>query len=532
MPARVVPVVAQHWRALDAAAVTGDELAGAAQRALRAPALSDIQVVNGRVPLDQLAEIEPPVADVAGRATAARERLDGSRSAWLVPPLAEKLDTQLGRLRDIERTAQLVNRVLPMVPGLLGKDGPRRYFLAVQTPVESRAGGGFLGNYGEITADDGRLTLSRFGRATDLTTAPGQFERTLEAPADFKARYERFAPQRSWANVNLSPDFPTNARVIAGLYPQSGGAPIDGVIAVDPAVLAALLSVVGTIEVPAWPEPINSVNALQVLLYEQYQRYDSSDQRVDFLGDIAQEAWRRLTTGDLPPVPQLVAAFGPAVRDKHMFFSSVRPEEQRLFHDMGASGAMAPVTGDFIGLVTQNAAGNKIDYFLRRQVDYRAQLDPGSGRLQASAKVSLHNDAPASGVGIALIGNEIVPSLPNGTNKLYLSFYSPWELAGATVDGVPIELERATELGRQVYSTAVIVPPKSTVTVELMLSGRLTDTDGYRLDVYRQPMVNPDDVTASLVLGSGWRTGSGSKEQTTTLRLESDATVEVPLRRR
>jgi len=533
-PARAVPVVGQHWRVLRAAAVTGDELAGSGQRALNAPALSDIHITDGRVPLEQLAAIEPPVADLAGRATAARQRLDDARSAWLVPQLADNLDSQLGRMRDIEKSTALANRVLPMMPRLLGRDEPRRYFLAIQTPVEARAGGGFMGNFGEITAEDGRLSLTRIGRLADLAPVPGQPERTLEAPEDFLARYARFDPARTWANVNVSPDFPTDAAVIANLYPQSGGAPIDGVIAVDPAGLAALLALVGPVEVASWPHPITAANALQVLLFDQYQRFNvtSEEQRVDFLGEVAQVAWGRLTSGDLPSVPELLATLGPAVGTKHFFFSSTRPDEQRLFEDMGAAGKMAPLTGDFIGLVTQNAGGNKIDYFLRRKVEYRAQLDPGSGQLQASVKVALHNDAPATGLSASLIGNEVIPALPYGTNKLYLSFYTPWRLVDASLDGTPVVLERATELGRQVYSTAVVIPPKSAVTLELSLSGRLAETDDYRLDVYRQPMVSPDQVTTSLALRSGWETTDGATEHTGTLQLESDAVVEIPLRRR
>ena len=523
LPARVVPVVAQHWRVLHSAALTGTELTNAGQRALSAPALTDVHIVDGRVPLEQLAQIEAPVADVAARATAARQRLDGARSTWLVPPLAEKLDTQLVRIREIEKSTGLANRVLPMMPRLLGAEGPRRYFLAVQTPAENRAGGGFMGNYGEITVDDGRLSLSRFGRQADLTDAPGA--RKLDAPEDFLARYSRFRPEVTWANVNLSPDFPTDAAVIANLYPQSGGAPIDGVIAVDPAGLAALLAVVGPVEVASWPTPINAANALQTLLFDQYQRHDTSAERVDFLGEVAQVAWGRLTSGGLPPVPQLLAEFGPAVKAKHLMFSSTRPDEQRLFVDLGASGRMAPVDGDFVGVVTQNAGGNKIDYYLRRELDYRVRLQPGTGRLEATAKLTLHNDAPTSGAGPTLIGNEVFPPLPIGTNKLYLSFYTPWDLLEGRVNGRPVALEEATELGRRVYSTALEIPSKAAVTIELSLRGRLADDDTYRLDVHQQPVVNPDEVTTTVVV-------DGETQHIQQWRLESDATLEAPVRRR
>lgn len=531
LPARAVPVVAQHWRVLHAAALSGDELAGAGRRALAGPGLNDVHVTDGQVPLDTLAAIEPQAGAVAARVTAARRRLSSARSSWLVPPMLDKLDVELTRVAKVEKTTQVVHRALVVLPSLMGQGGPRRYFLAVQTPVESRAGGGFMGNFGEITADNGRLRLSRFGRQDDLNQVPGRDQRVLKAPEDFTARYARFRPEYTWTNVNLSPDFPTDAGVMAGLYPQSGGAPVDGVIAIDPAVLAAVLNVVGPIQVPSWPTPITAANALQTLLFDQYEAYPTSDVRVDFLGDVAQEAWRRLTTGGLPPVPQLVAALGPAIGQKHLLLASAHPDEQKLFDDMGATGRIAPVDGDFIGLVTQNAGGNKIDYFLRRSVDYRAQLDPGTGRLQATATITLRNDAPATGLPPVLIGNEVIPALPNGSNKLYLSFYTPWDLVDGRLDGKGVEFERARELGRQVYSTAVVIPPKATVTVDLKLSGRLPGDGPYRLDIYRQPVVAADDVRTTLGIDGGWRTATGATEAITSRQLESDAAVEVPLHR-
>jgi hypothetical protein len=532
-PARAVPVVAQQWRVLRAAALTGDQLSAAGQRALSAPPLADISISQGQIPLDQLAAIGPPVADVAGRMTAARSRLDSARSAWLVPPLREKLGTELQRVRDAERTTQTVNRAMPLLPALLGRDGARHYFLALQTPNESRAGGGFLGNYGEITADRGRLDLTRFGRQDDLNFAPGRTSRRLVAPDEFVARYGRFSPQTTWSNVNLSPDFPTDAAVIAGLYPQSGGEPVDGVIAVDPAGLTALLSLVGPIHVASWPVDISAGNAMQVLLYDQYLTYQGFNERVDFLGDVAQEAWRRLTSGSLPPLPQVLSSLGPVVRTKHLFLASTRPDEQRLFEQMGASGKVAPVKGDFLGLVTQNASGNKIDYFLRRQVDYHVALSPGSGKLTADVKVTLHNDAPASGLPITLIGNQVPDQgLPDGNNRLYLSFYTPWKLVEGRLDGAPVQLEQATELGRRVYSAAIVVPSKGSATLELRLTGRLADATPYRLDVYRQPMVAPDDVHTALAVGAGWQVGGGGRKATSDRRLEADTTIEVPLRRR
>jgi hypothetical protein len=531
-PAAVVPVVAQHWRVLRAAAVTGDQLARAGENTLRAPALADVRVTDGQIPLDRLEAIAPSVEQLAGRLTDGRRRLSSARSSLLVPPLFDRLNSQLDRLTQIERTTQSVGRALPLLPGLLGRDGPRRYFLAVQTPAEARASGGYIGNFGEIVADNGRLSLARFGRPQELNEV-GRNERQLVAPEDFAARYARFGPAGEWANINLSPDFPTDAHVIAGLYPQSGGAPLDGVIAVDPAGLAAFLKLLGAVTVPGWPVPITADNAEQIMLHDQYV-VEERQERIEFLGAVAQETWGRLTSGVLPPPQHLLATLAPAVRGKHLLLSSTRPEEQRLFEDIGASGRIAPVRGDFLGLVTQNASANKIDYFLHRGVDYRVELDPGSGRLQATVNITLMNDAPSSGLPPTVIGNEVIPPKPpDGDNKLYLSLYTPWDLQGARLDGAAVELEEATELGRRVYSTGLVVKSKGSLTLELRLSGRLpSDLASYRLDLYRQPVVHPDEVSATVVLNRRWEVSGGGREWSTTRRLEADETIEVPLRRR
>jgi hypothetical protein len=531
-PAAAVPVVAQHWRVLHAAALSGDELAAAGERALRAPTLAEVRVTDGQVPLDRLTAMAPAVSDLARQLTGARRRLASARSAVLLPPLLDRFDTELARVIRVEGTTQRLNRALPLLPAMLGQDGPRRYFLAVQTPAEARASGGFIGNFGEITADAGRLSLTRFGRISELDDAPGRNERQLVAPEDFVARYGRFSPEGAWTNVNLSPDFPTDAQVIAGLYPQSGGTPVDGVFAIDPAGLAAFLRLLGPVNVAGWPVPITADNAEQIMLHDQYVVEDRQE-RIDFLGEVAQVTWLRFTSGALPAPQQLLGTLAPAASEKHILLWSNRPEEQRLFEDIGASGRMAPVNGDFLGLVTQNASGNKIDYFLRRSVDYQVQLDPGSGRLRATATLTLSNDAPASGLPPTVIGNQVIEAqVAAGDNRLYLSLYTPWELLEGRLDGAAIQLDAAGELGRRVYSTGVVIPSKGSVTLVVELSGRLGAGVDYRLDLFRQPTVAPDEVTATLVVRNGWRVPGGGQRHAETISLTADATIQLPVRRR
>lgn len=504
LPARLVPVVAQHVGALQQAARTGAELALTGAQTVAASDLGALKVENGRVDLDRVRGLRRPVAQALAGLDKAHRDLKGAGSVWLVPPLGDKLDRETARLGDSRREAAVVLAVSKQLPALLGGAGARRYFLAIQTPAELRGSGGIIGSYGEVTADGGGLAVGTFGRDGDLNTRgtpPGQ--RTLAGPPDYLARYARFLPQFFWQNVSVSPHFPAVGEVIGGLYPQSGGSSVDGVITVDPTALAAMLEIVGPVTVAPWPEPLTAVNAERILLHDQYVQLDGTA-RTDFLGDVAEVVAQRLTTGGLPPAAAIVAALAPVVRSHHLSLWSRVPAEQALFRLIGADGGLPPVRADSLAVVNVNAGGNKLDWFLRRTSDYQAKLDARTGRIISTLTVTLRNESPPAGLPDYIIGNSLGgPVDPTGSNRTYLSAYSPLRLVGAEVDGEAVTLESAREVGRNAYSLYVVIPPGGTRVVTIELAGELPAGTPYRLDWRAQPMAVPEVVSARVTSGGG-----------------------------
>ena len=57
----------------------------------------------------------------------------------------------------LDGTFATIVRAAEIAPPLLGMDEPRRYFVAILNPNESRGIGGFLGTWAIMTADSGRL---------------------------------------------------------------------------------------------------------------------------------------------------------------------------------------------------------------------------------------------------------------------------------------------------------------------------------------------------------------------------------------
>jgi hypothetical protein len=161
------------------------------------------------------------------------------------------------------------------------------------------------------------------------------------------------------------------------------------------------------------------------------------------------------------------------------------------------------VRGDFAGLVTQNASGNKIELFLHRSLKYEAVVDPVTGTVHADATITLRNDAPASGLPDYVIDGSGPDPTPPGHYRGVVSFYTPLALQGASIDGAPMTPVTETELGRNVITRVVDLDAGGTATIRLELAGlvALPEIDGgrrYRLTVWHQPTIEPDDVSITV----------------------------------
>ena len=468
-----------------------------------------LTVQGGRLDLDRVAALAPPLERVQAELAGMDDDIDGLDSPWLLAPVADRRDRVATEVAAAAPEVDLAADAVGVLPAMFGADGTSRWFVAFVTPVEARGRTGFMGNFAELTAVDGQVTMTRFGRASELESGgtPGA-ARTISGPADYLDRWERFDPETTWRNVTMSPDFPSIGAVMAELYPQSGGQPVDGVIAVDPEGLAALMQLTGPVPVSGLDEPLTADGAAEFLLQGQYTRIEDNEDRIDALESLARGTFDRLTTGDLPGPRAVADALGRAVAGGHLHAWGADPDQQALFEDVGLDGALDPVRGDFLGVVSNNAVGNKIDLFLQRDVAYDVNWDPATGALFATATVTLTNSAPAEGLPPIVIGSPLSGpgSPPSGTNRTYLSVYTPWILDGAVVDGAPAEIERQVERDRYAYSLFLDVPPGGTRTVTLELRG-LLGARRYGLDVATQPLVRPDRLDLAVEVGdAGSRT--------------------------
>ncbi|HKA93313.1 MAG TPA: hypothetical protein VKE97_05885, partial [Acidimicrobiia bacterium] len=257
--------------------------------------------------------------------------------------------------------------------------------------------------------------------------------------------------------------------------------------------------------------------------------------------DVAHAVVDRATDAPLGNPAKIARVLGRAARRGHLILAFSSREEEALAVRLGVAGKVPAVRGDSLLVTAQNAAGNKIDYYLRRHVTQTIRLDPVAGgsdaRLTGRVEVTLENTAPATGLPTTVIG-PYDPRFAAGQNRSYVSVYTPLGMTAASFDGSAEGLDSTTELDRHVYAAFLDVPAGASKTLALDLAGtvRADRNDWYTLDLVRQPGVAPDDVTVNVEVPSDWRISDGrgvdtidGNRATTRIRLDQTTRLRVRL---
>jgi hypothetical protein len=321
---------------------------------------------------------------------------------------------------------------------MLGRSGPRRYFVAFQNPAEARGTGGLLDAYAIVLADHGAVRIERMGANTQLPPLAGE---VTDVDPAFAARYAAVGGTTAWLEANVSPNFPDVARVWEAMWLEATGQQLDGAVALDPRALAAVLEGTGPVSAPV----VGTVGARRIeplVLHDQYVMTQLASQRKSLMLGIGSAAIDRLLRGGVSPralLPGLreVAAAG------HVLVQSRQPGEEAHLAAAGIGGAVDDTGRPFAQAVVVNAAGNKLDSWLGTSLHY-AVTRCGTDARTVDVTVTLRNDAPASGLPSYMTVRSDRPPYPTvaGQNRSELQVLVPRgaRLVGAKLDGAPLLL--------------------------------------------------------------------------------------------
>ena len=459
--------------------------------------LGSLAPQGGVVPIERLRSLAPAVNSMTAELVAAQQEASRLPDSLLLGPLSAVGNQVRDELDGITERVRDVGALLEALPWFAGEGGVRRYFVAAQNPAELRGTGGFIGAYAIMTATAGRLTLGPFRDIASLPNVP-----VTQAPAPspgFAEMYDRFGGAGFWRNLNMTPDAPTAAVLIESLYERVTGIHLDGTIFIDPQAVADLLTATGPVEVPIIGRVLTADDVVPYLTNEAYFVFGSDLSRKRVLGVAVHAVWQRFLTLTDPraSLPALAAA----ASQGHIVLHATDPGVQTAFERSGLAGKLGVPQGDFLGVFASNAAGNKVDYYVARDVRYEITLGAG-GTGSAQALVRLTNHAPAGRPPGYVLGPYPGTGLGVGDNLSFVSTYCArdCQVMGATEDGRPSGVESHTELGYPLVATYVRVAPQRSRTLglsfQLSRAWQGNDLGGtYRLRIQGQPTIRPTTVT-------------------------------------
>ena len=511
-PARFVPVVGHNVEVVRTVAANGRQATTQAASSAETVKLQDVVGAPGTIDLDVVAEFGEPLDDLLETMTETETSIAGLNTVWVLPELDERTSELTDKIAEAKPDISAARLGVRVAPTLLGAEETANYLVIFGSPGEARALGGFIPVFAILQVDQGEVSLTETVSAKDLL---GEINydtgRRLPEQLSFPQAYNNYRPAGLNQNLTATGDFPTVARAVRLLEdlidPTLIDGELSGAIYMDPFVIQELLGFTGPVEVEGLDFPVSSESVVQYLLEEQYLIFEnrSEEERREVLGNLLEEAFGVFTSQELPAPREISDVFGLMADEERLLLLAYDPLAESFFTRLGVDGSFPmALGGDLLGVSHSNKNPSKIDVYLERSIDYDVLFDPTSGSIAGDITVTLDNQVPDRDLPFYLDGHEGARvDLPDGVNRLELEVHSPHQLT-ARIGNRNLPVNVTQEYGVNRYAVQVEVQPRTAVDVVFEVNGRIAPAGRYSLQMVRQPVVAPDELSLSVSHTPGW----------------------------
>ncbi len=284
-----------------------------------------------------------------------------------------------------------LGRLLPVLPTVLGIGGtPAHYLIEVLDSTELRPGGGFIGNYGIATLSGGRLASAHI---TDTVLLDHPYEQAGHYVPYPKADiwFRNYLSPQGWSlrDSNLSADFPTTAAYAERAYTTEGGnVPLQGVIAITPALIQHALAITGPISVPEYGETVTPQNLVALIHYHQLGGSAAgegssyipspdghSSERKRFTELLAEHFLARVQQLPSAALPKLLHVLVDSLHTKDLQIYFNNGAAERVLQLMHQDDTIQAPPGDHLFIVDANVSPNKANSFIVNTVHDQVTID-------------------------------------------------------------------------------------------------------------------------------------------------------------
>ncbi|HNZ84243.1 MAG TPA: DUF4012 domain-containing protein [Candidatus Woesebacteria bacterium] len=389
--------------------------------------------------------------------------------------------------------------LLSKVSWLLGKDSPRKYLMIFQNDGELRPSGGFWTAYSTMTVDNGKV---KPGTASNIYDLDDRINSRTPAPRLIKS-YHINVPYLNLRDSNLSPDFPTDAKIFLDQYLKATGSKekFDAIIAIDTQLLVDMVAVLGKLDTRVGTfttEPDKRCYGCPQIIYEmQWMSGRPRDyiekNRKDFMNPLMSALLANVMGSEKNKMGQLIQAGFKSINEKHVLFYFPNEDNQKM-------GDLANITGkiydtessvDYLHLNDTNFASAKSNIFITQKIKHDITIK--NGQAQHKINITYTNSAPGSNCNLEKGGL----CLNASTYRDIFRFYTPKGSKLTKMTGSEVETVQYEELNKQVfegfYGNKFGLNPQSNLKTSIEYTSGAQIGSVYTLMLQKQPGTKPVD---------------------------------------
>ena len=368
---------------------------------------------------------------------------------------------------------------------IIGDKQPQKYLLLFINNSELRATGGFIGSYGILNMENGKVENMFID---GIFNPDGQLKEKIVPPMPI----QKISASWSMHDANWFADFPTSAQKVASFYEKTGGSTVDGVISFTPNVIEKILKITGPIRIDEYNMTIDSENFLSVSQMQVEELYDREENKPKkFLADLMPIIFEKMFNNEklnkqerIQRYLEFINIVEESLTEKHIMFYHRNPEIENMILKRGWGGQILNSSGDYLSVINSNINGYKTDAVVEEHIDHVTEIQEDGSIINTVKITRVHT------------GGQSEYDWYNRVNSDYLRVYVPLdsvllEASGHTVqeytppvnydnfridedvrrveDTIKIDLDSGTQIftesGKTVFGNWVYVSPGEKVEV-------------------------------------------------------------------
>lgn len=416
------------------------------------------------------------------------------------------------KIKNIDPFIKLLSNTADVMPSIVGLDGQKTYLILLQNNMELRPGGGFIGSYGILKFNMGKI---RDFSIYDVYDADEQLKGHVEPP--FAIR--RYLPSVHWylRDSNFDVDFVKSASASSNFLYIETGQEVSGVIAADLTFVKNILHAIRPVYVPDYKETVDTSNLYMLTqTHSEKNFFPESRQKKDFLRSLYKAIITRIFEEGVGYF-EIAQAISDSLSQKHLVFG-LNNNIQNIFTVNGWSSSLwderkngKKSVNDFLGINEANLGVNKVNYYISRNIKHEVTVKD-NGKILEELNISYKNTSAA---------------WPGGDYKNYLRIVLPLDtpISEISINDIPqsvaaavtdfqiyedknfkpprgLEVEKINQDKKTIYGLLVNVPVEKLVKVKIKYEfpGSISGLNSfsYNLKLFKQPGIDSLPYSFSL----------------------------------